>query len=428
MKIVLLTLNFSPELTGIGKYSGEMAAELARRGHDVHVVCAPPYYPAWHVAEGHEAGRYRVDQPAERLTVHRCPIWIPARPTGLSRLLHLASFALSSLPVLMRLVFWRPQLVFVVAPALFCAPAAWVTARLSGARAWLHVQDFEIDAAYELGLLRQPQVRRFALAAERMLMRRFDAVSTISRRMMRQFATKGIALHQTELLPNWVDLSAVRPLERSTELRASLGIGDEQLVCLYSGTINRKQGLGVVVEAARLLRQRSDILFVICGNGELRPSLEDAARDLANIRFVDLQPAAALNELLNMADIHLLPQLRGAADLVMPSKLIGMLASGRPVIAGAAIGTETASIVAHCGVVVEPECAGEIAESVAALCADPERRHRLGRAGRAYAERVLDAEVIFQRLDSRLQALVEGSDGAVAASGRAASSAPALRA
>lgn len=427
MKIVLLTLNFAPELTGIGKYSGEMAAELARRGHDVHVVCAPPYYPTWQVAEGHDAGRYRTEHPAEGLTVHRCPIWIPARPTGLSRLLHLASFALSSLPVLMRLVFWQPQLVFVVAPALFCAPAAWLTARLCGARAWLHIQDFEIDAAYELGLLRQPLLRRCALAAERILMRRFDAVSTISRRMMRQFATKGIALHQTELLPNWVDLSAVKPSGRSLELRATLGIGDEQLVCLYSGTINRKQGLGVLIEAARLLRERPDIVFVISGNGEMRPSLQDAARDLANIRFVELQPASGLNALLNLADIHLLPQLRGAADLVMPSKLVGMLASGRPVVAGAAVGTETASIVMHCGLVVEPECAGDIARAIESLHANLERRQQLGRAARAYAERLLDADVIFRRLDARLHALIEGS-GRSSAVARPAAVTPSLRA
>ena len=408
MKIVLLTLNFAPELTGIGKYSGEMAAELVRRGHEVSVVCAPPYYPAWRVGDGYDAGSYQTERPTPGLTIHRCPIWIPARPTGLRRILHLASFALSSLPVLLKLVGWRPQIVFVVAPALFCAPAGWLTARLSGARAWLHIQDFEIDAAYQLGLLRQPLLRSGALAVERLLMRSFDTVSTISRRMMRQFATKGIALHQTALLPNWVDLSQVRPTGRSPALRAALGIGEDRLVCLYSGTLNRKQGLGVIVDTARLMQEQPELLFVICGNGELRGSLEDAARDLPNVRFLDLQPTSELNALLNMADIHLLPQLRGAADLVMPSKLVGMLASGRPVIAGAAPGTETASIVGHCGIVVEPECAEQIADAIESLLLDPQRAGRLGTQARAYAERVLDSNVIFGQLDARMHALVDG--------------------
>lgn len=410
MKIILLSLNFAPELTGIGKYSGEMADDLVKRGHEVTVVCAPPYYPAWSLQPGYRGGRYSVERPRDGLAVYRCPIWIPRQLGGLQRLLHLTSFALSSLPVLMRLVLWKPQVVLVVAPALFCAPAGWLTARLSGARAWLHVQDFEIDAAFKLGLLQRPVLRRCALGLERLLMRSFDTVSTISRRMMRQFATKGIALQRTELVPNWVDLSLVRPTETSNALRTSLGVGADQVVCLYSGTINRKQGLGVLIDTARRLRHRDDVVFVICGNGEVRPALEASARDLQNVHFLDLQPAAGLNALLNMADIHLLPQLRDAADLVMPSKLVGMLASGRPVIAGAVDGTETASIVNGCGLVIEPECDASFADAIERLAGDRELCRQLGAASRSYAERMLDSQVILQRLSRRLEALVDGHE------------------
>ena len=403
MKIVLLSMNFAPELTGIGKYSGEMVDGLVARGHEVRVVCAPPYYPTWKVQEGYAGNAYRTEQIKPGLTVHRCPVWIPRRLSGLTRLVHLASFAVSSLPVLLRLVLWQPQVVFAVAPALFCAPAAWLTARLSGAKAWLHIQDFEIDAAFELGMLKKPFMRRCALFAERFLMRRFDAVSTISSRMLRQLATKGIPLQDTEMLPNWVDLSHVRPTNMSQGLRQTLGIAASQIVCLFSGTINRKQGLDVLIETARVLKEDPRVVIVICGNGEQRPGLEAAAAGLDNIRFMDLQPASTLNTLLNMADVHLLPQLRGAADLVMPSKLVGMLASGRPVIAAAIPRTEIASIVSGCGIVTEPECARGFADAITALAGDTERRQQLGAAGRAYAERVLDSQTIFDRLDTRLR-------------------------
>ncbi|HZE90951.1 MAG TPA: WcaI family glycosyltransferase, partial [Rhizobacter sp.] len=272
------------------------------------------------------------------------------------------------------------------------------------AKAWLHIQDFEIDAAFELGILKQPFLRRCALGAERFLMRRFDAVSTISSRMLRQLAAKGIALHDAEMLPNWVDLSLVRPTEKSQGLRQSLHIHAAQTVCLFSGTINRKQGLDVLIQTAQLLKDDARVVFVICGNGELRSGLEASAADLDNIRFMDLQPASELNALLNMADVHLLPQLRGAADLVMPSKLAGMLASGRPVIAAAIPRTEISSIVAGCGIVTEPECAIGFANAIRALAGDTERRERLGAAGRSYAEHVLDSQKIFDRLDARLEA------------------------
>ena len=165
------------------------------------------------------------------------------------------------------------------------------------------------------------------------------------------------------------------------------------------------QGLDVLIDAARLLRHDPRVVVVICGNGELRAALEKAASGLGNIHFMDLQPAAKLNALLKMADIHLLPQLKGAADLVMPSKLTGMLASGRPVIAAAIPGTEIASIVVGCGIVTEPEVADGFAHAIATLVADPQRRQRLGAAGRAYAERMLNSEQIFNRLDERLHAL-----------------------
>ncbi len=405
MKIVLVSMNFAPELTGIGRYSGEMAAALVARGHQVKVVCAPPYYPTWEVQSGHSGAAYQTEHPMPGLTVHRCPIWIPRRLGGLARVLHLASFAISSLPVVLRLVDWQPRVVFVVAPGLLCAPAAWLAARLSGAKAWLHIQDFEIDAAFELGLLKQPLLRRCALWVERRLMRRFDAVSTISGRMLSLLAAKGVAASKRMSLPNWIDVASIRPTDDAAALRGSLGIAESQVVCLYAGTLNRKSGVEVLVEAARRLRADPRIMFVICGNGEMRASLEASAAGLDNLRFLDLMPASQLNALLTMADIHLLPQLQGAADLVMPSKLVGMLASGRPVVAAAAPGTEIASIVVACGVVTEPECAGGFARAITELATDATRRDRLGVAGRAYAELELDAQRIFQRLDERLDAL-----------------------
>lgn len=411
MKIVLVSMNFSPELTGVGKYSGEMADGLIARGHEVCVVCAPPYYPTWQLAPGHSGDAYRVEHPKPGLTVYRCPIWIPKRLGGLTRLLHLASFALSSMPVVLKLVGWQPRVVLVVAPGFFCAPVAWLAARLAGAKAWLHIQDFEIDAAFELGLLKQPWLRSMAKRAERVMLRRFDAVSTISSRMLRLLAAKGVPMQKTEMLPNWVDASALSSADGSVELRHSLGIDPGQIVCLFSGTINRKQGLGVLVEAARRLSGDPRVVIVICGNGEMRESLEAAARDLPNVRFIDLMPAARLSALLNMADIHLLPQLRGAADLVMPSKLGGMLASGRPVIASATPGTEIASIVISCGLLTEPECADDFAQAIATLAVDAERRHRLGANGRAYAHRVLDSKGIFDRLDVSLAALEQQPEG-----------------
>ena len=167
MNILLYGLNYSPEPVGIGKYSGELAGWLASRGHQVRVITAPPYFPAWQVAAGHR-NRFGLEQ-VEGVRVRRCPLWVPRSPSGLTRLLHLASFALSSLAPLLMQRRWRPDVVITVAPAFFCAPGALLLGRLCGRRmiTWLHIQDFELDAAFELGLLKGRLLRSLAEAWER---------------------------------------------------------------------------------------------------------------------------------------------------------------------------------------------------------------------------------------------------------------------
>jgi colanic acid biosynthesis glycosyl transferase WcaI len=123
---------------------------------------------------------------------------------------------------------------------------------------------------------------------------------------------------------------------------------------------------------------------------------------LSNVRFLELQPEEKLNELVNLADVHLLPQLANAADLVMPSKLSSMLASGKPVIAGAYPGTQISQILDKIGVVIQPENAIMLAESLIKLYENPSERLRLGGLGRAYACQYFDKEIILSRLQASL--------------------------
>jgi colanic acid biosynthesis glycosyl transferase WcaI len=323
--------------------------------------------------------------------------------------LHLFSFALSSLPLLFRHLFWRPQIILVVAPALFCAPGAWFAARLSGARCWLHIQDFEVDAAFELGLIRGARLRAAALGLERWLLRRFDRVSSISLRMVERLRDKGVASDRIVLFPNWVDLSPTSRMgeSKSGDFRAELGIAADAVVSLYSGSMGNKQGLEILAEVARRLQAKPELVFVFCGNGSGRGDLEQACAGLDNVRFLELQPLENLGILLGMADIHLLPQRADAADLVMPSKLTGMLASGRPVIATAAPGTQVAMVVEQCGLVVPPGDAEALANAVLALVNDVSARREMGAKARAYAEANLDRDAVLAKFERELRALIK---------------------
>ncbi len=394
MKVLIYSANFLPDQVGIGKYSGEMAQWLAAQGHNVHVITAPPYYPQWKVRAGYRWPPYRREH-LPGITIWRAPLWVPKKATGLRRILHLLSFALTSLPVILCHVFWRPQLVITVAPALLCAPGGWLAARLSGAKAWLHVQDFEIDVAFRLGLLKSKPLRSVALALERWMLRRFNSVSSISHRMVDRLVAKGVAKERTRYFPNWVDISHIAPSCSSPNYRRELGIDPLTFVVLYSGTLAAKQGLLVIPQVAELLAHRRDILFVICGEGALQCELESRTRQLKNVRLLPLQPFERLGELLTMADIHLLPQSSDAADLVLPSKLSGMLASGRPVVATCAPGTELASVVSQCGLITTPEDPEHLASAILQLTNDRAFMTELGQRARAWAERHLERDAVL---------------------------------
>lgn len=398
MRVLINSINYFPELTGIGKYTGEMAEWLASRGFEVRVITAPPYYPSWKIGPGY-SGKWYSKEHRAGVTVIRCPLWVPRKPTGVTRILHLASFAFTCFPVVLwNAVTWRPNIVFTVEPPLFCAPGAWLAARISRGMAWLHIQDFEVDAAFDLGILRFRFLQTIITGLERWLMRRFDRVSTISERMLERLASKGIRADRQMLFPNWVDTSVIRPVEPPYRLRKELNVPNESFVLLYSGNMGKKQGLEILADVGKMLSHREDILFVLCGDGVAREGLESLVAGMTNVRFLPLQPAERLNDLLNMADVHLLPQRVDAEDLVMPSKLTSMLASGRPVIATAREGTQVADVVKQCGVVVKPGDAAELKSAILQLVDDRAERKRLGEAGRRYATEHWSREKVLERV------------------------------
>jgi colanic acid biosynthesis glycosyl transferase WcaI len=260
-------------------------------------------------------------------------------------------------------------------------------------------------------LLRGKLLQRLVLRMERWVLRRFDVVSSISSRMVEHLLTKGVPQERTRYFPNWVDMTHVMPSQASAAYRTELGIAANAVVVLFSGSLGAKQGLMVIPEVARLLVERREIQFVVCGDGIMKPQLEAAAAGMSNIHFLPLQPFHRLGELLTMADVHFLPQSPDAADLVLPSKLSGMLASGRPVIATCREGTELHSIVSLCGVVVSPEESSTLAEAIRKLSDEPEVRVEFGRRARAYAEANFEREAVlgrvFESLESEASAVAD---------------------
>lgn len=406
MKILVYGINYSPELTGIGKYTGEMVEWMVSKGHDVRVITAPPYYPQWKVNGGYSCWRYRREQ--GDAIVWRCPLYVPKQPSTIKRLLHLSSFALSSFFPLMAQRRWKPDRIVGVVPTLFCTPGMRLLAKLSGARTLLHIQDYEVDAMLGLGMAgngKRGTVAKLASAFERSGLLSVDHVSTISRSMMLKALEKGVAEKNVIFFPNWSEVARFRDVTDAgaQALRQRLGLPADQKIILYSGNIGEKQGLESVIEAATRLSNQP-WLFVIVGQGGGKARLENmvSERGLGNVMFFPLQSYDALPALLKMADCHLVVQKRGAADAVLPSKLTNILAVGGNALITAEPETELGQLcdtfpgIAVC---VEPESVDALVCGIHQALMMP----KVNTVARDYAERMLDKESVLSQFVADLR-------------------------
>lgn len=380
-KILLCCMNYRPEMISTGKYAYELCEYLAERGHDVEVLTTAPHYPGWSVFPGYRARRY-VTERLNHVTIRRGPMYLNRRAAGIIRFIMPFSWVVAMTPVLLyRALTWRPDIIVCVQPTIMMAPSALAAAFLARARLVQHVQDLEIDTALAVGHVQAGGATvRLIHAIERWIMRRFDRHVTISQRMRERMIAKGVDADRIAILRNWVDTSAVQSLDRPSDYRTELAIPAETFVVQYSGQMGRKQALHLVTGAAARLAEDPRFLFVLAGDGPVRGEVEQEVADLRNVRLLPLQPTDRLGEFLNLADCHILPQEAGVSELVLPSKLGGMLASGKRMLITADENSELAQFLGDAAVFTAPGDVDAIVDALRVMVDAPDTTAHLRRA------------------------------------------------
>lgn len=327
---LLIGINFSPELTGIGKYSGEMMNWMAGNGSKCTVVTTFPYYPTWSVQEPY-TGRFYKHEVSKNgnLDVYRCPIYIPAKPTGAKRILHDASFFLSSFFVIFMLLFKkRHDYIICMAPPFHIGFLGLFYRFFKGGELIYHIHDMQIEAARDFQIIKSDFAFKVLFKLEHLILSYADHLSTISTGMVAKVKAK--INKRIILFPNWVDTDLFSPIANRNLLKQQWGFSADDKVVCYSGSIGEKQGLESLISIAKQTEKHSNIKYIICGNGPYRQRLMEMAAEyaLVNMHFMDLQPMDTFNVFLNMADVHLVLQKKGAGDLMLPSKLTTIWSSG----------------------------------------------------------------------------------------------------
>ena len=399
-RILVLGINCFPELTGIGKYTGEMITWLAENGHETTMVTGFPYYPNWKLQEPYKGKGYKREKMFDgKLNVYRCPLYVPVNPSGLKRLLHEAIFFVSAGFVVFTMLFKKKQdIIFAVAPPFHIAILALFYRFFRGGRIVYHVQDLQIEAARELGMLKHSWMFELLFSVEHFILRKMNYISTISDGMIKRVSKK--IPKKVLFFPNWVDTETFFPLSERDQLKKKWGYAPEDRVVLYSGSIGYKQGLDGLIKVASTLKSKENVKFLICGTGPYKEVLIRLSEelDLKNIEFLPLQEYDVFNEFLNMADMHLVLQKGDASDLVMPSKLTSILSVGGLALVTANQGTTLHEVItAHeMGVVIPPEDEQILAEAIVEIAENNYDAYRLN--ARKYAEQFLDKRNILPKM------------------------------
>jgi colanic acid biosynthesis glycosyl transferase WcaI len=392
--VLVVAINYWPELTGPAPYTTAMAEHLAGLGANVTVLTGIPHYPGWRVPDYYRR-RLATHERRRGVKVMRLRHLVPREMTAVRRAAYEVSFLSHAA---LRGLRERPDMVLASTPALSAALAAASVSRRVGCSLTIVVQDLIALATEQSGIRGGGRFTAAAARLEGGVLRGANRVAVVSESFIPSVRAYGVPAARISVLRNWTRITPAN-VSRG-EARTRLGWPTDQFLVVHTGNIGLKQDLGTLVEAARLLTQ-SPFRFVIVGDGSQRRILENQARGLPNVRITGLVDDALYPVVLAAADVLIVSERSSVGDMSLPSKLTSYLAAGRPIIAAVADrGASRRELLRTEGAadVVPPSDPAGLALAIENLARDGIRRDVMSAAGQTYAARHLGRDASLRDL------------------------------
>jgi putative colanic acid biosynthesis glycosyltransferase WcaI len=408
MNLLMLTTVFPPEVRSAALLMSELAESLVHRGHRVTVITARPdgnvgrrkgsFLPVF-VEE--RSGLRIIRVPT--LAVHRSHA--PAFVRGLGQILNSLMYLLAALLVK------DVDVTLAYSPPLALGMVGAVLHRLRGTPHVLNVQDLVPQYAIDLGILKNRTLIHLLKWIERTVYRNVQMISVHSRGNAEYMAREGVPSQKVSVVPNWVDTRLIRPAPRDTAYRRNAQL-EGKFVVLFAGMLGFAQDLDTVVEAGTFLRNHPDIVLLIVGEGVEKERLRAKARNLGleNVRFMPVVSNQEYPEVVASADLCLATLQKSLLCPVVPSKLLGYMAAGRPIVASFPEGGDAPRVVreAGCGVCVPPGHPARLAQAIVEASANPAKCRAWGERGRRYVQANHDRDRVAALYESIFQSLAGG--------------------
>lgn len=400
MNILLITPYYPPEIGGAAHLMYELAASLKGKGHGVTVLTGYPRYNI-KVAPARYRRSFWMTESLDGITVKRTRILTLPRSSMIGR--GLEHFFVGLWLGALTVVVPKADVAMVLSPPL---PLPWMIALIGRLRRMpvvVNIQDLFPREAVELGMLTNPLLIRFFETMERQVYALASRVTVHSPGNLEHVVAQGGKRPRVHVVGNWVDLERIRPGERDNAFSREHGLGG-RFVVSYAGTMGWAQDMGTIVKSAALLRDKKDVLFLFVGDGVEKGKAQAMSREmgLENMVWLPTQPWSVYPEILSASEaclINLCPELRTP---VVPSKLLSIMAAGRPVVASLPAESDARRMIADagCGISVGAGDEKALAAAIGRLAEDRALGREMGRKGRAYAEANLSRDFCTGQMES----------------------------
>ncbi len=408
MRVLILTHVYPPEHAPAGMNAAELAQELSEAGHEVTVLTGFPSHPAGPLFEGWKAKFYTKEQTEGGFTVVRCIHSFAKRFRLLPKLWYYVTFAISSFFVGM--LQKRFDVVVMQSTPLFGNFTGVLLAKLRRAKIFYWIHDVHPESALNAGLIKEGFAASMMKRIDSWVCRRSNVVGTLTDDMRQLLLDRGLPEEHVILQRHWVDESRIYPMSRMSEWRKRYEVPADKFVVLHAGTIGYISGATVIVEAAKRLKDREDILFLFVGDGPLKSELEKMSSEygLSNTKFLPFQPEEDVNEMQATGDVGLVTLNPRSGASSIPSKMHGYTAAGRPVIASVDAESATSRLIAEgdFGWVTPPNDAAALADAIASAASDRALCEQRGANARAFFQREFGREAVTRRFRQHLEAML----------------------
>tara|TARA_R100001369_G_scaffold54073_1_gene80925 strand:- start:83 stop:1306 length:1224 start_codon:yes stop_codon:yes gene_type:complete len=399
-KITLISSYYYPEDTAVGLYNTQMVEYLESKGYDVNVITGFPNYPQWKIRENYKNKKTFFFEKINATKVYRYKQYVPSKPTFVKRILLIIDFTFGSLINIFKIK--QCDIIICVVPYTSAVPLAWILKLRKKAKLWCHVQDFEFDAAQQAGVSPKENIIKslafkFLFKIEGVFLNLPDVNSTISHSMIKKLRSK--SNNDTFYFPNWVDANKIDP-SRFVEHPY---MKSQKFKILYSGNIGEKQDWEFFLLFAKML-ENYNVEIILVGDGAKKRWLLEKLTFLNNVKYYEPIKYKDLSSLLCSADLHILFQKSDVVDSVMPSKLLGMMASARPSLVTGNKKSEVKTIIeeAKGGFYISNNALDECISIVENLINNPQESKRIGFIARAYIVSKFSKEKVLSSFESKL--------------------------